>query len=393
MRTYRTYRRFTALLAVLACTVLLLPTGCRSRTGHNLSDFDSVIYAPRYATGFDIRSAHGMSSTLLTVRNPWQGATDVVKQLFISRNGEPAPKGFGGEVIHGSAGRIVCMSTSYIAMLDALGCNNRIVGVSGIDYILNDSVRQGYSEGRVADVGYDSETNFERILALAPDIVLLYGVSGDNSIVTGKLQELGIPYFYIGDYLEESPLGKAEWLVAMAEIAGCHERGIERFDSIAARYERQRTAIAGAISGNRPTVMFNTPYRDTWYMPSSRSYAVRLVEDAGGRYIYEGNNSNSSQAIDLEQAYLLAEQADCWINVDSYASLDQMRARNPRFAQARALRNGRVYAADRRTTPAGGSDFWESAIVNPDIVLRDLIAILHPETADSTELYYYRKIE
>ena len=139
--------------------------------------------------------------------------------------------------------------------------------------------------------------------------------------------------------------------------------------------------------------MFNTPYRDTWYMPSSRSYAVRLVEDAGGRYIYEGNNSNSSQAIDLEQAYLLAEQADCWINVDSYASLDQMRARNPRFAQARALRNGRVYAADRRTTPAGGSDFWESAIVNPDIVLRDLIAILHPEAADSTELYYYRKIE
>ena len=249
MRTYRTYRRFTALLAVLACTVLLLPTGCRSRTGHDLSEFDSVIYAPRYATGFDIRGVHGMSSTLLTVRNPWQGATDVVKQLFISRNGEPAPKGFGGEVIYGSAGRIVCMSTSYIAMLDALGCNNRIVGVSGIDYILNDSVRQGYSEGRVADVGYDSETNFERILALAPDIVLLYGVSGDNSIVTGKLQELGIPYFYIGDYLEESPLGKAEWLVAMAEIDGCRERGIERFDSIAARtfwasFERQPKAAA-----------------------------------------------------------------------------------------------------------------------------------------------------
>ena len=376
---------------VALCTLLF--AACAGEPARSLEEFSTSIYTPSYATGFDISGAEGAASTLITVRNPWQGAEGVEKRLFISREGERAPEGFDGQVIEGAAERVVCMSSTYVAMIDALDCTEKVVGVSGIDYIYNTRVRKAAAEGRVRDVGHDSDINFELLMTLRPDVVLLYGVAGENGVTNSKLDELNIPYLYLGDYVEESPLAKAEWTVVMAEILGVRERGEEMFAGIAERYTSLRERVAQSTT-ERPTVMFNTPYRDTWYMPSSRSYAVQLVEDAGGRYIYDGNHGTSSQPIDLEQAYLLTREADYWINVGQYSSIEDLRRAYPRFSGAKAVREGRVYSADRRKTAKGGSDFWESAVVNPDVVLSDLVAVLQPElniVGDS--LTYYKQLE
>lgn len=366
---------------------------CAGEPTRSVDEFTVEVYTPRYATGFDVRGAEGAASTIVTVRNPWQGAEGVEKRLFIAREGERAPEGFEGQVIEDVAERVICMSSTYVAMIDALDCTERVVGVSGIDFIYNTRVREAAEAGRVRDVGHDSDINFELLLTLRPDVVLIYGVAGENGVANAKLDELGVPYFYLGDYVEESPLAKAEWTVAVAEILGVRERGEELFAGIEMRYVELREKVAESAT-EHPTVMFNTPYRDTWYMPSSRSYAVQLVEDAGGRYIYDGNHGTASQPIDLEQAYVLTREADYWINVGQYASLDDLRRDNPHFADAKAVREGRVFSADRRVTAAGGSDFWESAVVNPDVVLADLVTVLQPELglgADS--LTYYRQIE
>ena len=381
---------FDRIVAVLCALVFV---ACAGEPARSLEEFATVVYEPSYATGFDISGAEGAASTLITVRNPWQGAEGVEKRLFISREGERAPEGFEGQVVEGSVERVVCMSSTYVAMIDAIGCTERVVGVSGIDFIYNSRVREAASEGRVHDVGHDSNINFELLLTLRPDVVLIYGVAGENGVANAKLDELNIPYFYLGDYVEESPLAKAEWTVVVAEILGVRERGEELFAGIEGRYLELRKRVEGSAT-ERPTVMFNTPYRDTWYMPSSRSYAVRIVEDAGGRYIYDGNHGTASQPIDLEQAYVLTREADYWINVGQYATLEDLRCDNPRFVGAKAVREGRVYSSDRRATAKGGSDFWESAVVNPDVVLRDLVAILHPElNLVSEELTYYKRIE
>lgn len=381
----------TKIVFVALCALLF--AACAGEPARSLEEFSTSIYTPSYATGFDISGAEGAASTLITVRNPWQGAEGVEKRLFISREGERAPEGFDGQVIEGAAERVVCMSSTYVAMIDALDCTEKVVGVSGIDYIYNTRVREAATEGRVRDVGHDSDINFELLMTLRPDIVLLYGVAGENGTANSKLDELNIPYLYLGDYVEESPLAKAEWTVVMAEILGVRERGEEMFAGIAERYTSLRERVAQSTT-ERPTVMFNTPYRDTWYMPSSRSYAVQLVEDAGGRYIYDGNHGTSSQPIDLEQAYLLTREADYWINVGQYSSIEDLRRAYPRFSGAKAVREGRVYSADRRKTAKGGSDFWESAVVNPDVVLSDLVAVLQPElniVGDS--LTYYKQLE
>lgn len=368
----------------LLCFLFL--ASCVSNKKTSLEAFKQEIYTPEYATGFKILGAENAASTLIQVRNPWQGAKDVEMSYFISRNAEQAPSGFTGPTIPAGARNIVCMASSYIAMLDALGQTHRIVGVSGIDYISNPYVLA--HKDSIKDMG--PEMNYELLLGLKPDAVLLYGIGDAQTAVTDKLKELAIPYIYIGEYLEESPLGKAEWLVVLSELTDSREKGIETFREIPKRYNALRT-LAESVE-KRPTVMFNTPWNDSWVMPSTKSYMAQLVADAGADYIYKDNTSNSSTPIGLETAYGLIQKADYWINVGSVTTLDELKTVNPKFADAKSVHEKTVYNNNLRLTPTGGNDYWESAVVRPDVVLRDLIRIFHPELVPDS-LYYYRHLE
>lgn len=363
---------------------ILLLVSCNSDRTSRIEDFDLTLYAPEYASGFDIKGADGRTSTLITVSNPWQGADSITTQLFIARNGEVVPEGFDGQVLNGDARRIVAMSSTHVAMLDAVDATDMVVGVSGLDYISNPDIQA--RRDNVGDVGYEGNINYELLLAQEPDIVLLYGVNGASSM-EGKLTELGIPYIYIGDYLEESPLGKAEWMVAVSEVAGRRENGEKAFAEIPVRYNALKQKVADNVL-DAPSVMLNTPYGDSWFMPSVGNYAVQLITDAGGSYIYQKNTGNKSMPIDMEEAYMLTSQADMWLNVGRANSLDDLGASCPRFTDTRCFRNGHVYNNNLRTNAAGGNDYYESAIVYPDILLRDLVKIFHPELVEEDFVYY-----
>ncbi len=365
---------------------LLFLTSCISNKKTSLEAFNQDIYTPEYAAGFKILGATNVQSTLIQVFNPWQGSKEVEMSYFISRNGEQAPTGFTGPTIPAGAKRIVCMSSSYIAMLDALGQVNRIVAVSGIDYVSNPYILA--HKDSIKDMG--PEMNYELLLGLKPDIVLLYGIGDAQTAITDKLKELSIPYIYMGEYLEESPLGKAEWMVVLSELTDSREKGIEIFSEIPKRYLSLK-ALTESV-GQCPTVMFNMPWNDSWVMPSTKSYMAQLVADAGAEYIYKENSSNSSTPIGLETAYGLIQKADYWINVGSATSLDELKTVNLKFADAKAVRERTVYNNNLRLTPTGGNDYWESAVVHPDMVLRDLIHIFHPELVPDS-LYYYRHLE
>lgn len=373
-------------LSILFLLALAL-AACQSKQS-KIEDFNKTLYAPEYASGFDIKGAEGKESTLITVNNPWQGADSVQTQLFIARNGESAPEEFTGQVLEGDAKRIVAMSSTHIAMLDAVDAAGNVVGVSGIDYISNENVQS--RRDSVGDVGFEGNINYELLLSLDPDIVLLYGVNG-ASAMEGKLKELGIPFMYVGDYLEESPLGKAEWLVALSEVIGQRSKGEEVFKEIPVRYNALKKKVA-VNALDSPSVMLNTPYNDAWFMPSTKSYAVQLIQDAGGDFIYKKNTGNASQPVDMEEAYLLASQADMWLNLGMANTLDDVKAMVPKFTDIRCFRNGDVYNNNLRTNAAGGNDYYESAVVNPDIVLRDLIKIFHPELVEE-DFVYYKKLK
>lgn len=375
--------RWQKYISVIIATICLC-VGCNTITTSSIADdFAHIVYSPRYATGFSI-AEDSSGNTMLRVTQPWQGESPTEQTLAMFKTEDEA-KGYNGEYIVGRAERVVCMSTSHIAMLDILGGVESIVGVSGKHYVMNERVS---SSEQVYDVGYDSSLDFERLISLDPDVVLMYGVSGESSAVTSKFKELDIPYIYLGDYTEQSPLGKAEWIVAVAEIMGIRERGEEIFTDIEQRYNAVRDSIS---VDRRAKVMFNLPYQDVWYMPSDDSYMVRLVEDAGGDYIYKGRNpSGGSRGISLEEALLLVNKADIWLNVGQCMTLDELRSAVPHFLESAVVKRGDVYNNNRRRSPSGGSDFWESAIVRPDVVLSDLAKIMQ---GDDSELYYHHRLK
>ena len=350
------------------------------------------IYTPRYAKGFSVERDTTTGEKLLCIRNPWQGASDIVFYTEIDSLSPPK--------------RIVAMSSSHAAMLDAVGCSDRIVGLSGCRFIYNNDLCKKIAEGEIAEIGYDSAFDFEKIRSLNADIVLLYGVAGEAKSITDKLDELRIPYIYIGDYLEDDPLGKAEWVVALASLCGVEGEGIAFFEGVESRYNALREQKY--CSAYKPRVMLNLPYRDTWFMPPHNSYMVRLIEDAGGEYILKTKEerrktkednfstlnsqlSTKSMPISLEEALVLAMKADFWINLGQMASKEEVCAAAPRFAKVDAVKFNRLYNNTKRTNESRGSDFWESGAIRPDIILEDLIKILHYE-APTDSLYYYKKL-
>ncbi len=180
-------------------------------------------------------------------------------------------------------------------------------------------------------------------------------------------------------------------MLAIAEIIGEREKGEETFKEIAGRYNDLKKKVADAAIDS-PSVMLNVPYGDSWFMPSSSSYMARLIRDAGGDYIYKKDSGNTSLPIDLEEAYTLASQADFWLNTDQVTSLATLAKKCPKFTDTRIFRNGAVYNNTLRSNAAGGNDFFESGITNPDLILQDLISLFHPEISKAP-FYYYQKLQ
>ena len=366
---------------------LILLAGCAGgSTPFDHTLFSEVIYSPTHATGFEIRGCEEGNSTLIIVKNPWQGADDVEQMLLIDRDGKFNTSGTEIQRINHDAKRIICMSSSYVAMLSTIDKQEAIAGVSGINFISDEYVAA--NSDKIGDVGYDNNINYEMVVALNPDLVLLYGVMGASGMES-KLRELGIPYLYLGEYVESSPLGKAEWMVAVGEITGARDKAEGIFSTISERY----TALATEVSlagKERKQVMLNTPYRDSWFIPSEQNYIARIIRDAGGEPFTIAGTGNSSQPIDIEQAYIWASEADVWLNVGACNSLEELIHQNPKFADVKAVREKRVYNNNGRQTTQGGSDFWESGVVRPDVILQDLVTILQ---GNEGELYYYKQLK
>lgn len=346
-------------LFLLFSCIWLVSCGAR---GTKTADFDRVVYAPRYAAGYSI-CANADGQTLLRVENPWQGARDTQFDYVLAK----------------PVRRVVCMSSSHVAMLAALGASDRVKGVSGVRYLT-----QPIED--VQEVGYEGAVDYETLVALKPDVVLLYGVQAASPMET-KLRALGIPYIYIGDYVERSPLGKAEWMVAIGELIGRRERAEREFGKIAARYEILRKSIP--LSSRTPRVMTNLPYSGSWFVPAADSYQTALLRDAGAEPVYAPTGTTSSESVDLERAYELALQADYWINTDAAASIADLPSR---FRRTPAVMKDHVWNNTLRINTGGGNDYWESGVVRPDAVLSDLIRIFHPGILPDSAMTYYRRL-
>lgn len=348
------------------------------------SDTLRPLYEARYAQRFALLTDD--RGPVLRVMNPWQGADSITYDYRLVADTAAVLQ--PGE-IRWPVRTAVCMSSTHVAFLDAVGHVDAVKGVSGRDFITNPAVHAA----AVRDVGYDNNLDYEAIVALRPDAVFIYGLTGENS-AAAKLRQLGVPVVYISDYLENDPLGRAEWIVPFGLLTGATEQAVAQFMHTENEYNSLGERVAAADSGQaKPRVMLNSPYKDVWYLPGDRSYMVRLLNDAGADYLGKGEDTDVSRPVSAEKALILMADADYWVGPGMALNMAQLQADNRRFATLPVVLRGNVYNNNARITPMGGSDFWESGAVRPDVVLADLVRILHPELLPEHELYYFRRLE
>lgn len=349
-----------------------------------------------YAGGFTVE-LHDTYKVVYVTR-PWPGATNGFTYVLVQR-GTKAPDGYpNAETITVPVRSAVTMSTTFLPPLTKLGVLDSLVGHDQTDYIYSPEVRRLVKEGKVKEVGNGSSLNVELLLKLSPDVIFVNSYGGQYD-VQPKLSELGLPVVVLGDWVENTPLGTAEWIKFISLFYNREATASEVFDGIVKRYDALKRLAATADS--RPTVLVNAPYQGQWTVPGGGSYVATLVHDAGGDYLWSDNDKAGSLFLDFESVYARAHDADFWINTGTWSSLHDGLVQDPRFAQFTAFEKGNVYNNNARTSATGGIDYYESGTSNPDVALRDLILIFHPEmadrvariTGDSGPLFYYQKMK
>jgi iron complex transport system substrate-binding protein len=333
------------------------------------------------------------SCTILTISDPWQGAEGVRHEYYLvkkdeNRNISADP----ASVIQVPVTRLICTSTTHLAMVSALGEEDAVAGVSGAGFIYNATLAEKIRKGLIKDVGFETGLNSELLIRCSPDLIMMYGIGSESAGQVARVKELGYKVMFNADYLETDPLGKAEWIKVFGALFCREKKADSIFASVTESYNHLKSFIEQNASV-KPVVLLGMPFRDTWFISPGNSYISNLIRDAGGKYMWQDTESSVSMPFSLESVYLKSLKADYWINTGSAGSKNEIASFDKRLSSIPAFRNGKLYNNNRRISPGGGNDYWESGAINPHVILKDIASILHPELFRDYELYYYRKIE
>jgi iron complex transport system substrate-binding protein len=344
---------------------------------------------PSYAQGFTFWKGDGF--LVLEVKKAFAGQSKPFRYLIR----EDSSKSFSAEsfefVIDLPADSVVLTATTQIPHLDYLGKTDALIGFPNLNLISSGAARERIAAGKIEDLGSGPQANIERMIDLAPDWVQISTMGNDLSSLD-LLKKAGIPAVLNGDYLEQHPLGRAEWIKVTGALLGKSAETDSVFQILEKEY---LDAIALVKSQNlkRPRVLAGIMYQDIWYLPGGDSWAAKLLRAAGGHYIFSDISGTGSAELSYEYVLDRAMDADVWIGVADFPSLEEMGAADRRYQDFKAFQTGQVYTYALKKGPTGGLEYFELGYLRPDWILKDLIKILHPELLPHYQPYFYQKID
>lgn len=381
---YLFYDTSQAMNKLLIITLSCLLFACVQTTKNESSHSSSL----KYAKGFRVTREKGY--TLVEVTNPYPQSSVALRYIVVQRGAEVPVHDNNTEVIVAPVEKMVCTSTSHVGLLDQLDAEEVLIGFPTTDLISSEKIRPRIDSGLVADLGIDSEMNLELLYSLKPELVMGYSISGDM-VKLSRVSDLGIPVVINAEYLEDHPLGRAEWIKFMAVFLDKENEA----DSIFNRIEKEYLAAKSLVENNttKPTTISGILYGDAWFLPGGQNYAAKMLADAGYYYLWEDDSSSDFLKLDFESVYAKGVDAEYWIGVGSFNSLDEMKAAEQRYELFAAFNQGNVYTYDARRGPTGGSEYFELGYARPDLVLKDLIKIANPELLPDYALYFHKRLE
>ncbi|MDG1403294.1 ABC transporter substrate-binding protein [Polaribacter sp.] len=342
----------------------------------------------KYANGFDIITKNGIKK--LIIKSPYQNSKDVfeyqIKNKTVSKNINK-----NNLIIEVPLTKIVVTSTTHIPMVELLNEEATVIGFPYSEYVSSEKTRQLIDSGNITEIGKENSLNTEILLDLEPEIVVGYSVSSaDKSLTT--IKKAGINVIYNGDWLEETPLGRAEWIKFFGVLFNKEKQADSIFKIIETNYLEAKKIALTAIK--KPTILSGAIMsKDIWNLPAGDSFVAQFLKDANLDYLWKNSKGKGSLSLSFESVFDKGVNADFWIAPGYFSTKEQLLNSNQIYTKFKAFENGNIYTPSTKKGTTGGVIYYELAPTRPDLVLKDIIKITNTDLLPDYKMTFFQKMK
>ena len=369
-------------IQLLIIAVLLTACGGAKKNAPQQAGGDAVTF--KYATQIRVEKFDGY--TVATIKNPWKEGMTLHRYVLIPADQEIPNHIPSGTIVRTPLKRAVMFTTVHCAMLMEFGKQDCISGVADLKYIKIPWIQEQVAKGRITDVGDGMSPVIEKIIDERPDALFLSPF--ENSGGYGKLEDINIPIVECADYMESSPLARAEWLRFYGMLFGCEQQADSLFQAVDTHYHQLKQLASKAKT--QPSVLMDKVTGSVCYLPGGKSTIGQMIKDANGRYPWADDEHSGSISLPFETVLERAGETDVWLfrySSDHDITYDELLGEHHGYNQFSAFKHQAAYGCDVERSP-----FYEESPFHPERLLNDFIRILHPEIEGLAPLRYYVKV-
>lgn len=376
---------FRSLLFFSLCLLWLFPS-CEKRKKESIrSDKKNESNTSiKYAKGFDIQEFNGYKK--LIIKSPYPDAEQYQEFILVS---DEARDFDGQNKVKVPVRKMVASSTTHIPMIEILDETNSLIGFPNTDYISSKKTRSRIEKNLVKELGNEQDFNTEILLSLQPDVMVAFSMGKSNKLYS-NIEKNGIPVIFNGDWLEATPLGRAEWIKFFGALYDKEDEAARIFSDIESAYLEAKKLASKASES--PSIMSGVLYKDKWNLPAGESFTATLYKDANTSYMWADSKGQGSLVLSFESVFEKARQATYWIGSGYYTTLEELEAANSHYKEFHSFDTGNIYTFSKRRSESGGVEYFELGPIQPHIVLKDLIKVTHPELLPDYEPYFLQKL-
>jgi iron complex transport system substrate-binding protein len=379
--------RFSFYKVLLVC-ILFSFIGCQKNQKKDATNDANASNSIQFAKNLAIYKQEGY--TIVTVKNPWPDAVKNFTYILKEKNGIVPDSLKKYNQISVPLHSIVVTSTTNIPFLEMLDVEKSLVGFPHTDYISSEKTRALIDGGSVKNVGQNEKLNIEQLIELAPELIVTFGIDNNNPSIE-NLQKSGLNVLIQADWMEQSPLGKAEWLKLYGALFGKEKEADVLFSTIVKEYNNALALVADKKPTS--TVLYGSMYQDQWFVAKGSSWVAQFMKDAKADYLWAALEGTGSLGLSFEKILDKAKTANFWIASGSFKSLSELEKANPHYSQFDAFANKTIYSFEGKLGATGGTVFYELSPARPDLVLKDYIKIFHPELLPDYTFTFAQKLK
>ncbi len=369
----------------ITLSLLFLISACKEekKVAPNFQTKSSI----KYAGGFDIQYFNNYKRLL--IYPPYPDAKEQFEYILIPK-GKDVPNEIKDlKIIRIPIKKLVVTSTTHIPMLELLEEENKLVGFPNLQYISSTKTRKLIANGNIKELGNEQDINTEVLLDLQPEIVIGFSMSSNNKMFS-NIEKAGIQVLLNGDWLEETPLGRAEWIKFFGVLLGKEKEADSIFNTI----EKQYNAAVNIAKNTKTksTVLSGALFKDIWNLPAGESFVAQFLKDANTNYLWADTKGKGSLSLSFESVFEKGQYAEFWIAPGHYTSSEQLKNANQHYTEFDAFKNKNIYSFANKKGENGGVLYYELAPVQPHIVLKDIIKVAHPELLPDYQPFFLEKL-